>query len=345
MNRYLRNAVRLAVGLSITLGVSVPGPATGQEKVKISMVHIGPATTPTTSETLGVLKASLEATGRADVIMYGSGSAYSNPTKFFELVELGVVDIAFAVHQFEPGRFPLGLLAGEPFITNDHVKGTRAFLRTVRNTPELLAEFKPNRILIVGLASAEQIHARKPIRSIDDLKGARVLAINPIVLSMIREVGGTVVALPQTAQYENFQKGVIDASSSSWAATMAFRTIEVTNAHLETNSIATPIYIIMNQKKYDSLPPDLRKILDDFSTEDSAARIAAVWDKVDAMGIEEAKKRGHLITPMSLAERAAMRKRFQHLADARIADLEKKGLPARRIYDVLSKAMAAEDAR
>ena len=221
MNPCLRGTARIAVGLAISLGIAAPGTSTGQEKIKLSIAHIGLAAGQTNAETWGVLRANLEATGKAEVTTYGSGSAYANPTKFSELVELGVVDMAFAVQQFEPGRYPLNLLAGEPFITNDHVKGTRAFHRMLRSIPELAAEFRPNRVLIVGLAGAEQIHSRKPLRTIDDLKGARVLALNPIVLSIIREVGGSVVALPQTAQYENFQKGVIDAGSSSRAMVAA----------------------------------------------------------------------------------------------------------------------------
>ena len=319
--------------------------ALAQEKIKISIVHIATASAPTNVGSVGVLKTSLEATGRAEVATYGTGSAYSNPTKFSELVESGVVDIAIGVPQFEAGRYPLNLLSGDLFPLIDHAKASRAYLRVVRATPELEAEFRPNRVLVVLFTSAEQIHSRKPLKSIDDLKGMRVMAINPLVMAMIRDVGGNVVALPQPAQYENLQKGVVDAVSSPWSGTVAFRTTEVTSSHLDIKSVATPIFIIMNQKKYDSLPPVLKKVIDDYSTEDNAARIAQLWDQLDGVGIAEAKNRNHGIVTVSDAERATLRKRFQHLTDARIAELNKKGLPAGRIYEALVRAMTAEDAR
>lgn len=337
-----RKLIQSAAGIAIA---ACAHPAFSQEKIKISIAHVAPTTAPTNTGSVGVLKSNLEATGKVEVTMYGTGSAYSVPTKFSELTETGVVDIALGAQQFEAGRYPLNLLAGVPFMVNDHVKASRAYLRALRSTPELMAEFNPIRVLVVAFTSTEQFHARKPLKSIDDLKGMRVMAINPLVLAMIRDVGGNVVALPQPAQYENLQKGVVDAVAAPWSGAVAFRTIELTSSHLEIKSVAAPIYIIMNQKKYDSLPPDLKKIIDDFSTEDSAARIAALWSALDDVGIADAKKRNHSVTPVSDAERAVLRKRFQHLTDARIAELDKKGLPASRIYDALSRAIAAEEAR
>lgn len=333
---------RAAIGFTITVCAHS---ALGQEKIKLSIAHIGTIAAPNVSGTVGVLKTNLEATGKAEVTMYGTGSAYSVPTKFSELTESGVVDISFGAQQFESGRYPLNLLAADLFPLRDSAKASRAYLRALRSMPELEAEFRPNRVVMVGFSTAEQIHARKPLKSINDLKGMRVMAINPLVLAMIRELGGNVVALPQPAQYENLQKGVVDAISAPWAGTIAFRTIEVTSSHLEIDSIATPINMIINQKKYESLGPELKKVIDDFSTEDSSARIAGVWGALDETAIAEAKKRNHTIISASDTERAALRKRFQYLVDARIAELDKKGLPASKVVEALTRAMAAEGVR
>ena len=339
---FIRRLTQAAIGLTITAAAHS---VLGQEKTKLSIAHIGPATALNVIGTVGALKASLEATGKAEVTMYGTGSAYSIPTKFSELTETGVVDITFGVQQFEAGRYPLNLLAADLFPVNDAARAARAYLRALRATPELEAEFKPNRVMIVGVTTAEQIHSRKPLKTINDLKGLRVMAINPLVVGMIRELGGSVVTLPQPAHYENLQKGVVDAVSAPWAGTIAFRTIEVTSHHLEINSVTTPFYFIINQKKYDSLPPELKKIIDDFSTDEVPVRFAGVWGKLDETGIAEAIKRNHVTAAVSDTERAVLRKRFQHLNLARIAELDKKGLLASKVAEAIARAMDAESGK
>ena len=308
-----------------------------QEKTKISIAVIATPVAPTVAGTIGELKKALESAGNAEVTLYGPGSPYSVPGKLSELVEQGAVDMAFGVQQFEAGRFPLNLLMAEPFMVDDHVKGSRSYMKALRNIPEITAEYRPNRVLNVALASGEQIHARRHVGSIDELKGLRVMVTNPGMMAIVRAVGGNVVALPLPAQYENLQKGVVDAASSSWTSQLAFKTIEVTSYHLQLHSVATPIYLVMNQKKYESLPPELRKVIDEFSTEEAAARFSSVWTRVDEAAIAEAKKRNHETVVIEGTARDALRNRFQPLTDARLLELDQKGLPARRIYDSLVK--------
>lgn len=313
--------------------------ALAQEKAKITFAHFGTLQNPALTKTIVPLRDMLEATGKVEVVFYGSGSPYSVPSKYSELVGEGVVDMAFGGQQFEGGRFPLNVLFGEPFLTSDHVKGSRTFTRLVRSMPELLGEFRPNRLLLVALASGEQLHGRRPVKTIDDLKGLRVMTTNPSLQAIVREVGGNVVALPLTAQYENLQKGVIDLVSGSWQSQLGFKTIEISSHHYHWDPVMTPVYLVINQKKYDSLPAEAKKVLDDHMSEDMAARWSAVWTTIDAAAIDEAKKRNHTIVNATPETRAALKQRFRHVTDARVADLEGKGQPARRVFDAIGKAM------
>jgi len=51
----------------------------------------------------------------------------------------------------------------------------------------------------------------------------------------------------------------------------------------------------MNQKKYDSLPPELRKVIDDLSGAWGAKFNGKVWDQNEFVGIEAIKKAGGTI--------------------------------------------------
>ncbi|MFN0304456.1 MAG: TRAP transporter substrate-binding protein DctP [Burkholderiales bacterium] len=323
--------------------VLVTHSAFAQEKTKISFAHFGTLANPVLTLTVVPLRDALEATGKVEVTMYGTGSAYSVPSKYSEMVAEGVIDMAFGGQQFEGGRFPLNVLMGEPFLINDHVKGSRAVTKLARNQPELAAEFRPNRLVLVTLASGEQLHGRKPIKSIDDLKGMRVMTTNPGLQAIVREVGGSVVALPLTAQYENLQKGVVDFISGSWQSLIAFKTMEISSHHLHWDPVMTPVYLVINQKKYDSLPAEAKKVIDDHTTEDTAVRWSSMWTKIDAIAIAEARKNNHSLIDTTPETREALKKRFRHVTDTRVADLEKKGLPARKVFDAILKTVAEEE--
>jgi TRAP-type C4-dicarboxylate transport system substrate-binding protein len=342
---YWKNARRfgvLAWGVAL---IAFGSAASAQQKVQISMAHIGPTTSPAITGTLVRLGKALEATGQVEVTYYGAGSAYSNPTKYFELVEKGVVDIAFGLPELEAGQFPLTLLAAEPFTFRDHEQGTLAIFKIVKTVPEIAKEFEKVHLISAALATSDQIHARKSIKSIDDVKGLRILVGSPALGGIIRELGGSVAVLPRSQLYENLQKGVVDAGVGTWLSLEAFNLYEVTNSHFEWNAAPSPVYIVMNLNKYNSLPPVVKKIVDEFSTEEAALEIAKVWTRVEQTAREKAKGLGHEISTISPEQRKLLQARVQPLTDARIEAVEKRGLPARRVYQAIIKAADEGGAR
>ncbi len=335
-----RGGIARFVAIAAAIGCS--SLAQAQDKISLSIAHIATLNVPNLAATIGALRSALEASGRVDVTLYGQGSPYSDPSRFTDLVRRGVVDIAFGSQQFEAGRFPLNTLIGAPFIAPDHIVATRAF-RTVFDDEEALrAEFgTAAHVMLVFCSSPEQFHGVVPLRSIEDLKGVRVMTTNTGIMAIVQEIGGSVVALPTSAQYEQLQKGVVGASSNSWTGVYVFGTNEVTKSHLEVNSVATPNYLIINADKYAKLPADVKKVIDDFSTEDAAVRFANAWTNTDRLGRDGAIAKGASIVTLSEAERVTARQRFQHLTDARLSELDRKGLPASAIAHKLNAAIAA----
>jgi TRAP-type C4-dicarboxylate transport system substrate-binding protein len=340
-----RSYSMIAAGAAAILGVLVGNPTRAQEKISLSIAHIATLNVPNLAVTVGALRTALEATGKVDVTLYGQGSSYSDPTKFSDLVRRGVVDIAFGSPQFEPGRYPLNTLIGEPFIAKDHITATRALWTVFKQDPRLQNEFKQIRVMLLFCSSPEQFHGVVPLRTIDDLKGVRVMTTNVGIMGIVQAVGGSVVVFPTSAQYEQLQKGVVGASSNSWTGVYVFGTNEVTTSHLNVNSVMTPNYLLINEQKYASLPPEVKKVIDDFSTAEAAIRFAEAWTTTDKLGREGAAKKNASIVTMTEDQRAATYARFKHLTDARLHDLDAKGIPATEIFQKLTAEIAVQAAK
>ncbi len=107
--------------------------------------------------------------------------------------------------------------------------------------------------------------SKKPLKSVADLKGYKIRLGNAALNDIFSRMGATPVFLPGGEVYEAAQRGVIDGfeyvtPSVNWA--MGFQ--EVTKyMYLSPTRAATDAQaLFVNQKAWDKLPADLKKIVD-----------------------------------------------------------------------------------
>jgi TRAP-type C4-dicarboxylate transport system substrate-binding protein len=109
------------------------------------------------------------------------------------------------------------------------------------------------------------------------------------------------------------------------------------------NLYAAPLFTMMNQKKYDSLPPDLRKVIDDLSGTWGAEFTGVAWDKNDLEGIAVAKKAGATIYTVPAEERQRWAARLKPIEEEWLKSMEAKGLPGRQLLNDLREAVKKYD--
>jgi TRAP-type C4-dicarboxylate transport system substrate-binding protein len=329
----------LAVITATLLAASSGIVAAQQQKIKINFAHIGPSSSPVIAGGIGPLAKALEATGKVEFVWHGGGSAYSNPLKYPELLENGIIDMAYGAQQFHTGQFPLNLLLFEPFLMTDHVKASATYMDMVRKIPQLKAEFGKMHLMQVGFTPHDAIHSIAPMRTPDDFKGKRVMASHPAVVDVLRFLGASVVVLPPGAQYENLQKGVVEASSSTQQSVAAFKLAEVTKYHLIWKVSPQLTFLAMNKEKYESLPPDVKAVIDRYSTREAAVELAEVWSAGATIGEKQIKESGGEIYTMPGAERKALKERVRAVVERRVAEAAKKNPLAPTIFETISKAL------
>src|SRR3546814_6338897 len=80
-----------------------------------------------------------------------------------------------------------------------------------------------------------------------------------------------------------------------WDPINSFRLFEVTKYHLDARSYTVSFYFVMNKKKYDSLPADVKTAIDDTTGDALAVKFSDWWNAWDAPGLEAARKKGNEI--------------------------------------------------
>jgi TRAP-type C4-dicarboxylate transport system substrate-binding protein len=109
--------------------------------------------------------------------------------------------------------------------------------------------------------------------------------------------------------------------------------------HSETDPSRPALYsagfiFAMNQARYDSLPADLKKVIDNISGAALSQQIGRIWDNSQAAGRQAARDRGNTFHVIPPAELDNWVKASAGLYDEWVADVTRRG------YD--GKAMLAE---
>jgi len=149
------------------------------------------------------------------------------------------------------------------------------------------------------------------------------------------------IAAPET--YNALERGVVDGTVFPWEAISSFNLAEVLRHHAVVDLVVAPLFTFMNQKKYESLPPDLRKVIDDLSGAWGAEFTGTVWDQNENEGIAAAKKAGATIYTVPLEERQRWAARLRPVEDEWVASMEAKGLPGRQLLSDLREAIKRSD--
>jgi TRAP-type C4-dicarboxylate transport system substrate-binding protein len=312
------------------------------ETIELKLSTFLPASHPTQTDFIEPWAKELEERtgGKVKVTIFPAGSAFGHVAKQYDQVRAGVVDIAHGLTGQPRGRLPRTLIMDMPFL----VKTADAASRTLWDLyPEYLAdEYKGMKVLALHAHNAGLIHTRdKQVTTMEDLEGLRIRSPSLAISMMLEQLGATPVGLPPTQVYESLQKGVIDGNVFPYEAIHGFKLYEVLNYHLDAKAYTTSFFFVMNEKKYNSLPEDVRKVIDDISGETLVARFGPWWNKWDQPGLADIENKGSVITPLSDEERARWREALAPTIEAYLSDIEKNGVKnAREIYAEAQKRVA-----
>jgi len=86
------------------------------------------------------------------------------------------------------------------------------------------------------------------------------------------------------------------------------------------------MYVVMNKSKWNSLPPDIQRIIESINDE-WIERQGKTWDEIDASGKVFLLKRGNKIIVLSKEESERWAKAVRPLLDEYVTNAKAKGLP------------------
>jgi TRAP-type C4-dicarboxylate transport system substrate-binding protein len=251
------------------------------------------------------------------------------PPQLIDQAKDGVADIVWTLPGYTAGRFPLMEVFELPFMSSSAEATSQAAWDYYEKHAQ--KEFPGLKILVVNVHDNGYVHGReKQIKTMADFKGLKFRAPSRQTNKMLAALGATPVAMPLPALADALSKGVIDGYLLPWEVIPSIKAHELTKFDSETDPKSRALYTVvftlaMNQAKYDSLPPDLKKVIDANSGVAAAKTFGKQWDASAPPARKLAVDRGNTFYTIPASELANWQKATAQLEDEWVKEVTAKG--------------------
>lgn len=322
---------KLTLGLSLVVMVAFCSySASFAQEVTLKLHQFLPAQANVPKLILDVWADKIEADsgGRIKIDRYPSMQLGGKPPELIDQAIDGVADIVWTVVGYTPGRFPRTEVFELPFIMTNAEAVSRAYWSLFESEMKD-TEFKNLKVFGTWVHGPGLIHSSKPVRSMADLDGLKVRGGTRVVNKLLKKLGATPVGMPVPAIPQNLSKGVIDAATIPWEVTSALKVQELVKNHTEFSNKAlyTLTFVLaMNKAKYESLPDDLKKIMDDNSGMEFSAFAGRTQQEADGPAREIAVKLGNTIITLDDQQVSEWEKAAAPVEQEWISEMEAKNI-------------------
>ncbi len=261
--------------------------------------------------------------GKMEITHYGGGTLLTAP-KMASGIASGIADFGLSHVSYSRGRFPVMEIMELPLGFPSSWVATHA-------VNDFYDKFKPKEwdtyhVLMFSTSPPCVVQTlSKPVRTLEELRGFKMRGQGRIA-DIVKALGAVPMPLEMVDVYESLRRGVIDGNLGNFEQMKGFKIGELlkfNTASLKISSVNN-FYVVMNKQKWNSLPPDMQKLITDY-TKEFLPEWAVSWNEIEIEGREFFLKQGGQIIPLSDAESAKFAKAVEPVIAEFKKDLVSKG--------------------
>jgi len=324
--------------LASMFAILISVPAAHAQPVVLKVAHFLPVASAAHSKMIVPWcdKIESESQGQLKCQIYPAMQLGGNPSQLFGQARDGIADIVWTLPGYTPGRFPISEVFELPFVATTHQASSRALWDFTQQYAK--SEFAGVKPIATWVNGPNYLHMRdKQVKTMEDLKGMKIRAPSRLSNELLTKLGASAMGMPLPQAVESYSKGVIDAALLPWEVIPGVKLHELSQYHAETagpRMLATSTMIfVMNQKKYDSLSDELKKVIDANSGSDTSAWVAARFEEADKAGRKAAVDRGNTVYEISEDEMKRWTEATSSIRQEWIDAVGKKGADGQALYD------------
>ena len=282
-------------------------------------------------------KVEKESGGRIKFEGYPAMQLGGTPVQLYDQAKDGVVDVVWTLPGNTAGRFPRVEVFELPFMMTNAEATSKAYWDYVQTVA--IDEFKDVQVLALQVHGPGVIHTTdKPVKTAADMRGLKMRAPTRQVTKLMATLGATPVGMPLPSIPDALSKGSINGCVIPWEVVPSVKVHELTKFHAEFDPAGGALYtttfvMAMNKAKYNSLPPELKKIIDNNSGMPTSGWLGKTQQAGDAAGRKAASDRGNSIFTVNAAESQEFRRKSRTIEVEWIDDMNKRGFEGKKQLD------------
>lgn len=323
----------MVIGCSNTDKASGEAPKDDSKVYKLKFSHHDPATSgkgKMFQEWADEIKTATN--GRVVVTLYPS-STLGAPPDGINMVNTGITDILWSFTGFFNKDFVATDVISLPLLgIKDSESSVDIFYEMYETSPEIQKEFEGLKVLSLYAHPPACIGSDKLIDSVDDLKGLKMRVPTGPATDVIKEWGAVPVTIPTPDIYQSLEKKVINGFAFDWAGVPSFKLNEAVDYFLDLKLYSGPMFIVMNEDKWNEIPADLQKIIEEHSGKEFSKNVAANEDLLVKTFIEKISKEGKTVTFLDDQGRAPFKTGGEKITAQWIENVTKAGIDGKALH-------------
>ncbi|NSX54416.1 TRAP transporter substrate-binding protein [Parasulfitobacter algicola] len=268
--------------------------------------------------------------GRIKVELYPFMQLGGKAPSQYDLIRDGAVDGGWIIPGYQPGRFPEAEALEMPFmVTKSAEEASKA--AWIFTQKHLMDDFNDIHVIAAHMHGPGIVHKRgDTIETISDFDDLKLRGPSRPATLLLNKLGATPVGMAVPAFPEALSKGILDGGVITWEMSPSLKLDQLTDSHTDVagDKSLYNLYFVwaMNKDKYNSLPDDLKAVIDANSGFMASAWAGRAHDIGDVDGKARMTEAGNQIAEISADETAKIKALGDQVISEWISDVTRKGL-------------------
>jgi TRAP-type C4-dicarboxylate transport system substrate-binding protein len=324
--RILLTTVLTALCLAVAAGLAPASAAAAQ--LTLTYANFPPASTfPCVQMERWAREVEKRTNGQVKINTFPGGTLLA-AKNIFDGVIAGTADIGNFAMSYQPGAFPVSEAVDLPVgFPNARVASLVLYDLIDKYKPR---EFEKVKILTLFTCPPADFMTSKPVRTLKDFKGLE-LRVSGTGVDVVKNLGGIPIAMPQSETPEALQKGVVKGVVSSLEVLKDMNYAAYCQFATDTSLFVVSFAVVMNREKWNALPADVKKAMDDLRVEQAEWTGKYVDGHVDNALAWAKQTHKHQVIQLPASDKTEIAKLMKPIIDAYVKRVSTQGLPGAEI--------------